>query len=89
MKKSAIDMLFDQVCRENIKGENMNGEAVEFEQIALIPYNEMLFAILVEVKTQEVCVYMYDTDEDGEVLVLIDDDELIEEVLDEYDRLCA
>ncbi|MBQ3001233.1 MAG: DUF1292 domain-containing protein [Bacilli bacterium] len=89
MKKSAIDMLFDQVCRENITGENMNGEAVEFEQIALIPYNEMLFAILVEVKTQEVCVYMYDTDEDGEVLVLIDDDELIDEIVEEYYRLCA
>ena len=82
-------MLFDQVCRENITGENMNGEAVEFEQIALIPYNEMLFAILVEVKTQEVCVYMYDTDEDGEVLVLIDDDELIDEIVEEYYRLCA
>lgn len=89
MKKSAIDMLFDELCLDNIKATNLKGEVCEFKQIALIPYNEMLFTVLAEVHTDNIYIYMYDVDDDEEVLVLVEDDELIEEVLAEYDRLCA
>lgn len=89
-----IDALFDVNNSENIVLYNENDEAVEFEQIALIPLAEKVYAILkptekVEgVADDEAFVFeVVENEEEGDSLRLVDDDKIIDEVFDEYNKL--
>ena len=89
-----IDALFDVNNSENIVLYNEKDEAVEFEQIALIPLNEVVYAILkptqkVEgVADDEAFVFeIVEDEENGDSLKLVEDDKLIDEVFVEYNKL--
>ena len=45
-EKSQIEMLLDENNNENLKLYDENNKETEFEQIAVIPLNEKIYAIL-------------------------------------------
>lgn len=69
---------------------------VEFEQIALIPYNENLYAILKPVKKMEgvgddeAIVFAFEEDEEEDpILVVEENDAVIDAVFDVYNKLIS
>ena len=93
---SPIDKLFDENNSDPIVLFNEKGEEVSFEQIAIIPYDERVFAILKPMeKTEgvgedEALVFEIvegDTEEDEEYLNLVSDMEVIDNVFKVYDKL--
>ena len=69
-------------------------EEVEFEQIAIIPVKEEVYAILKPVKKiegleedQALVFVLEETEEGEELLNVVEDDEIIDIVFDEYDKL--
>ena len=89
-----IDALFDVNNSENIVLYNENDEAVEFEQIALIPFDTQVYAILkptakVEgVADDEAFVFeVIEDEEEGDTVHLVEDDKVIDKVFAEYNRL--
>ena len=91
---NAIDALFDQDNNDNITLFNEKDEPVEFEQIALIPLNEVVYAILrptqkIEgVAEDEAFVFeIVEDEENGDTLRLVEDDGIIEDVFADYNKL--
>ena len=93
---SPIDKLFDDNNSDPIVLFNEKGEEVSFEQIALIPLEERIFAILKPMeKTEgvgedEALVFEIlegETEEDEEYLNLVSDMEIIDNVFKVYDKL--
>ena len=93
---SPIDKLFDDNNSDPIVLFNEKGEEVSFEQIALIPLEERIFAILKPMeKTEgvgedEALVFEVldgETEEDEEYLNLVSDMEIIDNVFKVYDKL--
>ena len=92
--ENAIDALFDENNTENIKLYNEKDEEIEFEQIALIPLDDVVYAILKpvmeidDIAEDEAFVFEIVDDEDnGESLRLVEDDKIIDAVFDEYNKL--
>lgn len=92
--ENAIDALFDQDNTENITLYNEKDEAVEFEQIALIPLDEVIYAILKPVAKidgvaeDEAFVFEIVEDEEaGDALRLVEDDKIIDAVFADYNKL--
>ena len=85
-----IEMLYDDNNTDNITLYNEEGEAIEFEQIALIPLDERDFAILRPVEAPEGMgedeAYVFAIEEvDGEEdLILVEDDDIVDAVFEEY-----
>lgn len=91
---SAIDAIFDENNTENVVLTNEKGEAVEFEQIAIIPIEDDDYAILKPVEPlegmneDEGLVFKLEQDEnDEDMLVIVQDEEIIDQVFDIYDKL--
>ena len=91
-----IDKLFDENNVDPIVLFNEKGEEVSFEQIAIIPLEERIFAILKPIeKTEgvgedEALVFEVvegETEEDEEYLNLVSDMEIIDNVFKVYDKL--
>lgn len=94
--KNPIDCLFDEDNTDPISFYNEKGEKVSFEQIAIIPLEERIFAILKPIeKTEGIAddealvfeVVEPENEEDEEYLNLIADLELIDKVFDVYNKL--
>ena len=95
--RDPIDMLLDEECSDNIVLFDEQNKPVEFEQIAIIPLDDCLFAILRPVNDpslaeDEALVFelQEDIDEDGDGDVSIhyvDDEELANKVFEEYNKL--
>ena len=92
--ENAIDALFDENNTDNIKLYNEKDEEIEFEQIALIPLDDVVYAILKPVMEiegvadDEAFVFEIVEDEDnGESLRLVEDDKIIDAVFDDYNKL--
>lgn len=90
----AIDAIFDENNTENVVLYNADDEAVEFEQIAIIPIDEIDYAILKPVipledmKDDEALVFALEDGDDGErQLVIVQDEDIINQVFDVYDKL--
>ena len=89
-----IDMLFDENNNDPIVLYNESNEAVEFEQIALIPYEGVVYAILrpisgMEIAEDEALVFAI-REEDGEEVLLVEDkDEIIDAVFKQYYEMLA
>lgn len=82
-----IDRFFDENNFENIKIED-NGTEIEFEQVALVDYNEQYYVILHQVDSKdeyEVDVFLIDEEKDE--LTYIDDELLCEAVFEVYYEL--
>ncbi len=92
-RKDPIEALFDENDTSVITLYNEKNEAVEFEQIAVIPLNEDIFAILQPVilpegaNEDEALVFMLVEQEDGVAINLVKDDAVIDAVFEEYYRL--
>lgn len=92
--ENAIDALFDQNNNENITLYNEKDEPVEFEQIALIPLDDIVYAILrpvmeIEgVAEDEAFVFeIVEDEETGDALRLVEDDKIIDAVFADYNKL--
>ena len=91
--ETPIDKLLDENNTENIVLYNEDNEPVEFEQIALMPCEGKVYAILKPVgegmglAEDEALVFYIDVIDDEECLMLAEDDRIIDLVFAEYYRL--
>ena len=82
-----IDRFFDENNFENIKIED-NGKEIEFEQVALVDYDEKYYVILHQVdKEDEYEVDVFLVDEEKDELTYIDDELLCESIFQVYYEL--
>jgi len=93
-EKSVFDKLLNPEDDSNIILYDENEEEVEFEQIAIIPVKEEVYAILKPVKKlegleddQALVFALEETEEGEELLNLVEDDDIIDIVFDEYDKM--
>ena len=94
MEKNAIEQLLDEDNIDPIVLYDENDNEVEFDQIAIIPFNENLYAILKPVEPMEgvgedeAIVFAFETDEDDdEILSVVEDDAIIDAVFEEYYKM--
>ena len=92
-ERSAIDMLLDENCSDNIFMYDENDKEVEFEQVAVIPFEEKVYAILhpliedSEFADDEAVVFVLEEIDDEDSLVLVEDEALIDEIYLIYYKL--
>jgi len=93
-EKTVFEKLFDEKDDSNIVLYDENEEAVEFEQCAIIPIKEQVYAILKPVKKMEgldvdqgLVFLLEETEEGEELLTVVDDEDIIDIVFEEYDKL--
>lgn len=95
MENNTIDRLFDENDTDPIVMYNEAGEALAFEQIALIPWNGSIYAILKPVEPvdgmadDEALVFVIVEEDGEEVLAIVEDETAIDAVFDEYYKLLA
>ncbi len=94
--QNPIDQLFDEENCEPIVLFNEKGEAVAFEQIAVIPQKDKVYAILKPIQPMEGMgedeglVFSVEENDAGEgYLALTTDEGIINAVFEVYDRLVA
>ena len=80
-ERSQIELLLDENNTENLKLYDENNKETEFEQVAVIPMNEKVYAILKPV-TKIVGV-----NDDEDCLVSVDDEKVVDDVFKEYYEL--
>ncbi len=95
-EKNPIDRLFDEDDTSPISLYNEKGEEVKFDQIAIIPIEEQIFAILKPVEEMEGLnedealvfeIVEPEDEEEEEYLNLVSDIDLIDKVFDAYNKL--
>lgn len=85
-----IAKIYDDNNTDNIILYNEENEAVEFEQIALIPLDGTDFVILhpivdmEDVADDEALVFAIEEVDGEEALVIVDDDDVVDAVFEEY-----
>lgn len=83
-----IDRFFDEENYDNVKLEDNDGKVIEFEQIALIDYEENYYIILhpvtemVDVKEDEALVFQID--EENDQLIYCEDEATAQSVFAVY-----
>lgn len=89
-----IDQLFDPDNTDNIVLYNDKDEPVEFEQIAIIPLDDVNYAILQPVEKLEnvaedeaFAFEVVEDEENGDTLRLVEDDDLIDKIFEAYKDL--
>lgn len=94
MSENVFDKIYDENNSDNIVLYNEHGEPVEFEQVAVIPYEGVVYVILHPVtkleglSEGEGLVFVIEEDEvEGEIMKLVVDEGIIDAVFDIYDRL--
>ena len=94
MSENIFDKIYDENNNENVVLFNERGEPVEFEQIAVIPHEGVVYVILHPVTKlegvgeNEGLVFTIVEDEvEGEIMKLVFDEDIIDAVFDIYDRL--
>ena len=93
-EKTVFEKLFDEKDDSNIVLYDEEENAVEFEQCAIIPIKEDVYAILKPVKPMkglgkdEALVFLLEETEEGEqLLTIVEDNDIIDLVFAEYDKL--
>lgn len=94
MADRIIDILYDEENSDNITLYDEAGNPVEFEQIALIPLEELSYVILrpldgsaVGIAEDEAIVFAVREDAEDAQLEVVQDDDIIDAVFAEYYRL--
>lgn len=89
-----LDVLLDENNDEPITLYDENEKAVRFDQVAIIPMDEQLYAILKPidemegVADDEAIVFLIEEDEDGDAELVVESDEAKAiKVFDEYYKL--
>ena len=92
-EKSPIEILLDQENNENIKLYDEKNNCVEFEQVAIIPIDEKIYAILRPVAgldgvgEDEALVFSIEEVDEEDCLVVVDDDTVVDAVFEQYYKL--
>ena len=92
-EKSQIEMLLDENNTENLKLYDENNKETEFEQVAIIPLDEKIYAILkpvtkiVGVNDDEALVFVIEEIDDEDCLVIVDDEAVVDKIFKEYYEL--
>lgn len=92
-ERSQIELLLDENNTENLKLYDENNKETEFEQVAVIPLNEKVYAILkpvtkiVGVNDDEALVFAIEEIDDEDCLVIVDDEKVVDDVFKEYYEL--
>ena len=92
-EKSQIEMLLDENNTENLKLYDENNKETEFEQVAIIPLDEKIYAILkpvtkiVGVNDDGALVFVIEEIDDEDCLVIVDDEAVVDKVFKEYYEL--
>jgi len=87
---SNIEKLFDEENNDNLILYDENDRETEFEQCAVIPLDEKVYAILKPVDEiegvadDEALVFVIEEIEDEDMLVIVDDEELVTRVFEVY-----
>ena len=87
---SPIDMLLDENNNANIVLFNEDNQKVEFEQIALVPIERRVYALLRPVShidgigENEALVFVIEEIDGEDCLIIVEDDEIIDKVFEEY-----
>ncbi len=93
MDISPIDKILDENNEDPITLYDEENREIEFDQVAVIPLNEKIYVILkpiteIEgVADDEALVFVIEEVEDEDTLVLVDDEQIIDLVFDEYYKL--
>ncbi|MBP5343335.1 hypothetical protein J6Y73_05360 [bacterium] len=91
MEKTALDILLDENCDDNFFLYDLDDKKIEFEQHAIIPLDDKIYCIakpvepLEGMEDDEAIVFLID--EEKEELIEIVDEEIIEKLFVEYDKL--
>lgn len=87
---SPIDMLLDEDNDDNIVLFNESNQPVEFEQIALVPIQDCVYALLKPILSMqgiaddEALVFAIEEVDNEERFVIVEDDEIVDKVFEEY-----
>ena len=89
MNKSLIDILLDPDNSGDLQFNDKDGKVIEMAQIAVIPYNGEIYAILApkELLADDDPNVAKDYKVNGENIDLVEDDETTDIVFDLYDAL--
>ena len=89
-----IEKILDENNEDNIILYDDENNAVEFEQLAVIPMDDSVYVLLAPVTPMEgvgedeAVVFVIEEDEDGEALLsLVIEDDVIDAVFGEYEAL--
>lgn len=91
MRKDPFAMLLDENNNDNIIFYDMDNNPLEFEQVALINIEDNQYAILHPVNmgysSDEVIAYSISIEGNNYELLEVEDDDLLEEIYNEYRSL--
>ena len=91
MKKNEIEKLLDENDNSNLIFYNDNKEKIEFEQVALVNIDNENYAILHPVnlgyQDDEVIAYSIKIDNLNYELLEVEDDDLLDKIYNEYQKL--
>lgn len=92
LEMNVLDMLFDEENGDNVTIYDEEGNPIEFEQVALIPIEEKVYAILKPVLPMEGVGedegLVFEIDEAEESLNLVVEEDVIDAVFAVYEQLC-
>lgn len=92
LEMNVLDMLFDEENEDDITIYDEDGNPVKFEQVALIPLEEKIYAILKPVEPMEGLgedeALVFEIDEAEESLNVVVEDDIIDAVFAVYEQLC-
>jgi len=85
---SLLSSLLDEDNTENIFLVDENGTSVELEQIAVVPVDNVIYAILRPIDADEDSAAVFKIDvEDEDSLIQVEDEKLASKVLDIYNDM--
>lgn len=85
--KEVFDALYDENNNDNIILTDSNGKTTIFEQIALIPIKEKVYAILKPLDCDDIPkdeAWPFELDEENNRLIFVSDEKLIDKIFDIY-----
>jgi hypothetical protein len=89
--RSLVDILLDDDNCENITVTSDDGTKTEFEQVAIIPIEENVYALLHPITkmdgVSEDQALVFLIDEENDRITLEQDDDIVDEVFEEYYEL--
>ena len=89
--KNIIEQILDENNHDFINAYDDFGNPIQFEQVAVVSIEEELFVILREnrddIPVEEVLVFRIVINETNQELLLEENEEVVEEVFNEYYRL--
>ena len=92
-ERSAVEMILDPECIEDIVLYDSEGKENVFSQAAVIPLEGKIYVILVPVTPiegvgeGEGITFVIEEIDDEDCLVVVQDEEIIDRVFEEYDAL--